>query len=148
MSPVHQESDPWRAGTGQTSSPKMSGRAAQPRHRHTPLQLCCDTGQSYFQKAAWAGTVLGSLMAFLLLAWRWSHQFDNVISPQLFGFSPTSLNCSAPPPPQRPSDASYLLLPLTSLGFHSADSSQVLILFLLFPHKDPGAINGSSCSKI
>lgn len=125
---------------------KMSRRAAQPGHRHTPPQLCwCDTGQSYFQKADGAGRVLGSLMAFLLLAWRWSHQFDNVILP--FGFSPTSLNCSASPP-QRPTDASHLLLPLTSLGFHSPDSFQVLTLFLLFPHKDPGAINGSSCGKI
>lgn len=144
----YRESGPWRGGTGEIKSSKMSGKAGQPGHGHTPPQLCWwDTAQSYLQKAAWAGTVLGSLTAFLLLAWR-SHQFDNVILPQPCGFSPTSPNCSAQPPLQRPTDASHLLLPLTSLGFHFPDSSQVFPLFLLFPHKDPGAINGSSCGKI
>lgn len=126
MAPMYKESDPRRAGTGQTNSRKMSGRAGEPGHGHSPPQLWrCDTGQNYLQKAAWAGTVLGrvmgSLMAFLLLAWRWSHQFDNVILPQPFGLSSTSLNCSTAPP-QRPRDASHLLLPLTSLGFHIPDS--------------------------
>lgn len=97
------------------------GWLARPRAHHTTPQHCWyNTGQSYLHEAAWGwhsasilGQALGSVMAFLFLAWTRSHQFDNVILPQLCGFSPTALNCS--PPPQRPTDASHPLLLLACL---------------------------------
>lgn len=59
------------------------------------------------------GCTRRSIMAFLLLAWMWVHQFDNVILSQPCGFSLTGMNCSLSP--WRPKDASHVLLLLTCL---------------------------------
>lgn len=97
------------------------GWSTRPGAHHITAPLAQHrSGHTYLHKAAWGwhsalllGQTLGSIMAFLFLAWMWSYQFDNVILLHPCGFCPTALNCS--PPPQRPTDASNLLHPLTCL---------------------------------
>lgn len=148
MARTYKDSDPWRAGTGQ-KNPYGTG------HGHTTLQHGWhNTGHTHLHKAAWGwhsalllGQTLGSVMAFLFLAWMWSHQFDNVILPHPCGFCPTALNCF--PLPQRPTGCLPPPAPAhPSLGFHSPIFSQLVTSSLLLPCKDPGATNRLACGKI
>lgn len=154
MARTYKDSDPCRAGTGQTNPYEtMVGGLVNQAMGTAPQHRWHNTGHTYLHKAAWGwhsalllGQTLGSVMAFLFLAWMWSHQFDNVILPHPCGFCSTALNCFPLPethgclPPPAPAHP--------SLGFHSPVFSQLVTSSLLLPRKDPGAANRLACGKI